>query len=117
LHLISSPVPLIVNLKLAEMIELLQTELTTRKIQVIVNDLPELLVKADSRELSRHLFTIFLRSFELVGEGGAVNILMKQLADSKNAEIIFSLTSKEGTEIQTEEALKLELELAKEALH
>ncbi|MFB2917651.1 sigma-54-dependent Fis family transcriptional regulator [Aerosakkonema funiforme] len=70
-----------------DLVDLLSTEATIRKIEIFMCFPEEVRVQADPRSLSRRLFREFIQAFDLVGKGGAVRIEIHKIAHASSGQV------------------------------
>lgn len=71
------------------LVEVLSTEATIRRVEVIIEAQEPVRVKADPKSLSRRLFRCFLGAFEIAGSGGAVKVEVSETPDSEFGQVCF----------------------------
>lgn len=97
---LSSPEPVLIKEKVVEIITLLETESSTKKVS-IVHSLPNLKVIADSKDFSRKVFRILLNAFELAGPGGQVRISIDE-TNKNQSSIVFDAIPYEKKPVSTQ---------------
>lgn len=70
-----------------DLVELLATEATIRKIEIVISCQEPVQVEADPRSLARSLLQHFLQAFDRVGPGGAVQVEVYQRLDTQLAQV------------------------------
>ena len=70
-----------------DLVAILSTEATIRKVEVVISLEEEVKILADSRSLYRTLFRNFLQSFESAGSGGAVQVEIYKIPNSKLGQV------------------------------
>ncbi len=102
---LSSPEPIMVKDKIEELVSLLETEATTRKISV-THSLPDLKIITDAKDFSRKLFRALLTAFETAGPEGEIKISINH-TEKRSSIFIEVITCKE-TVVSTQQ-LKIDL--------
>lgn len=71
--------PILLNEIVRELIDILSTEATIRKIEVVICEREQVRIEADRRSLSRQIFRSLVQSFEFAGSGGAVKVEVMEI--------------------------------------
>lgn len=79
------------------MADLLRTEITTHRVQLVMRNLEAVTVQADRRQLLRELLRGFLRAFAAAGAGGAVVVDVRPLHSPPQGQVILLPQPSAGT--------------------
>ncbi|MBD2255713.1 sigma-54-dependent Fis family transcriptional regulator [Nostoc parmelioides] len=66
-----------------DVVELLSTEASIRRIEVVTNWQEPITVITEPASLSRHLLRYFLQAFDMAGKGGTLEVAAKRVANSE----------------------------------
>ena len=81
--------PVFLNDIVRELIDLLSTEVTIRKIEVVICEREQVRIEADRHSLSRRIFRAFVEAFEIAGSGGSVKVEVEKITALDLGQIIF----------------------------
>jgi hypothetical protein len=72
------PHPVAVDALARDLVELLETEARTRRVELRESSFDAVLIRADRRSLAREVFTAILDAFDAAGAGGAVQVSTRE---------------------------------------
>jgi transcriptional regulator of acetoin/glycerol metabolism len=82
--------PLSITDSLLDLVDLLATEATIRKVEILTYWTDKILVSADIRSLLRKLLRCFLNSFERAGKGGTIKVIVDKIPYSEFVQVSFT---------------------------